>query len=120
MVKDVFIIPRSDGLVGPLQSVRVPVILMGIPDGEVADSSQPYVAKLSVELLEVDEHYSDKKSKSTWASRPEDIVRRHLDAEIICDNSGNPTDQSAHITSASSLDLIDVSPQCLTFKGTWL
>jgi hypothetical protein len=114
----VFIIPRGDGLVGPLQGVRVPVILLGVPDGQIANPLQPFISKLSVELLEVDEHYSDKSSKSTWASRPQDIVRTFIEAEVVCGNNGIPVDQSELTASANSLDLVDVSPDSLLFKGS--
>jgi hypothetical protein len=82
-VKDMFTVPLSSGIVPPMQSKRLPVVLTTVPKAMEGDDSPSYTVQIQVELLDVpEEAVSETDFKALWTSRSKEVSKRMIHAEV--------------------------------------
>ncbi len=79
------------------------MILLEIPPNNESLAS-PFIAKLNIDLLDVDESYSDKKSKQIWKVNKSQIVEKRVDLHV-----------NRSLETATTL--VSVVPEKLEFRG---
>jgi hypothetical protein len=106
-VRDMFHVPSSSGIVPPMQSRRLPVILTTVPKATEGDDSPSYIVQMQVELLLLDaaeEGFADADIKTLWISRKKEVSRRMVQVEV------------KRSRKASAPDIV-VAPEEIELKG---
>lgn len=102
---DVYIIARGNGVVMPGASTKIPVVLLEVPMAASKEEAQlPHTSKLLIDLLDVDEGFSDKTAKIVW----KEGARRVVHTTVSC---------IAKRIKRLSAEVAQVSPEALLFHG---
>lgn len=104
---DEYIIARGNGVVLPGATSKIPVVLLSVPPpASKEEELVPHVSQLMVDLLDVGEEYSDKIAKSVWTVGADSVVHKTIDCV-------------ANRIRQSSAELVAVSPEVLTYQGSY-
>lgn len=101
-----YIVARGNGVIVPGSTAKIPVVLLEVPAATSAEEAlAPHSSALMIDLLDVDEGYSDKVAKSVWAAGSDRAV--HASVSCIARRIDRP-----------SAGQVLVTPECLRFNGT--